>query len=78
MWYLYVLLYVILMFEFQNVADQHKDWRHDNPRQIIYFSDPVISLNLPESQPLVVHEWAVVPITPPQVQYMHVMCIVMP
>ena len=34
---------------------------------MIYFEDDAITLDLPDSPPIVVNGWRIVPVTPPQV-----------
>ena len=50
----------------QYVRQQHQGWRQDKQSQIVRFESDTITLDLPDS-PLVVDNWKIVPMVPPQV-----------
>ena len=50
----------------QYVKEQYKEWKQEKS-QTITFEDNAITIDLPDSPPIIVNDWSIVPLTPTQV-----------
>ena len=54
----------------QYIRQEHQNWKHDKQNQTICFEEDAITLDLPESPPMIVDQWKITPLTPPRVTYL--------